>query len=348
MVVIEALKGFLGYTTIHGCGRLGDSKYVIQRFFWCFATLGSIAMTSYQISRLYQQYRAKHLTTSLEVDSGNITFPNFRFCSLNPAPYSAVKNRTQLMAILYATQQHFGLNLSEFDSSGDITDLSDEVKKMSYEFNIGDLTDARILFGQELPFALQYDIQEDPLIHNINDVLLECVFQGQDCNNRGMSIVTTLDTLYGSCFDFRFGNASVYTAGPEEGLELMIYLNHAEFIPFIAEAIGINTRIYDSDSTILGESTDGVKLSAGFDIHISLSLTEYNRQQGKDNERCDSSQLYPSLLACYEDCLTELIASQCICDAGFRDCRPAETARCKRNLRKSIHSRCPHCKQPCK
>ncbi|XP_069135680.1 degenerin mec-10-like [Argopecten irradians] len=143
---------------------------------------------------------------------------------------------------------------------------------------------------------MRHDVEDDPLIHYVKDFLLECRFQGEDCE-RSMIVTTTPCTLYGNCFNLRF-EKQVLKAGPEDGLELMIYLNHAEFIPFIAEAIGINTRIYGSDgkSDFLKENTDGIKLSAGFDIHIGLTVTEYNRQPGKDNGRCDSSEAYPSLL----------------------------------------------------
>ncbi|XP_033747058.1 amiloride-sensitive sodium channel subunit gamma-2-like [Pecten maximus] len=276
MVVVDAIKEFAGYTTIHGCGRCADSKYLLQRIFWCVLTLGCMAMTCYQISRLHRQFTAGHLATSLELSPGNVTFPVFRFCSLNPCPYSAVKKNKELMAILYATQQKFGVNLSDFDKAGETTIISDAVKTASSSYKISDLAEARKLFVQKLQVIKEDygDDDKDPFSFSIDDILLKCTFQGTDCVDSPLHFAIQQDELYGTCYEVKAPNVPVHTAGPEQGLELLIYLNHEEFIPFIAESIGINTRIYGSGNknSFLAESSDGVKLSAGFDIRIAMSL----------------------------------------------------------------------------
>ncbi|XP_060067390.1 degenerin-like protein asic-2 [Ylistrum balloti] len=360
MIVLEAIKEFLGYTTIHGCGRCGDSKYIIQRIFWCLSTLGCMVFTFYQISRLHQQYLAGHLTTSLEVRPDNLTFPVFRFCSLNPAPYSAVKNNTQLMAILYATQQTLGVNLSDFDKTGETTVITEAVKSAATAYKIRTLTEARDVFGRTLStvksdYSLDHPYTHNPYSYRSLDILLQCTFRGIDCDEETkLTNVAQGDFLYGTCFEIKAVNVPIYTAGPEQGLELMISLNHDEFVPFIAEAIGINTRIYDSENTnsLLLESTDGVKLSAGFEINIAVSLTEYNRKAGPSG-RCDSSNKFPNLLACLEDCLNILAEEKCRSgsdedlEGDNKSCNISAILECKRLMQKSIHSQCPNCKQPC-
>ncbi|XP_069134489.1 degenerin unc-8-like [Argopecten irradians] len=105
----------------------------------------------------------------------------------------------------------------------------------------------------------------------------------------------------------------------------MLYLDHAEFIPFIAEAIGISMWIHEDyrSDRVFDESTAGVQLSTGFDTHVGLTL------------------------ACHDQCLALLLITECTSHQNDEECTPSDDFECKMRLRESIHSRCPECKQPC-
>lgn len=291
------------------------------------------------------------MTTSLEVRNGQFVFPIFRFCNLNPAPYSAVKSNTELMAVLVAIQDKFGVSLSEFDPPKKPTTISDAMTNASKAYSITDLSNARSVFGQKLQTVLSGNGESDnsTLTHSIDNMILKCRFQGEDCHQIGLQYITQQDHLYGTCFEVKAENARVYQEGPDQGLELTLFLEHDEFVPFIAEAVGINTRIYPSDNQniFLEESSDGIKLSAGFDIHIGLTLTEYNRQPGTDNTRCDNTKQFPTLLACLENCLSVLVDNNCKCENISGKCEAAKVDQCKKSYRKSLSTNCPNCKPPC-
>ncbi|XP_021347848.1 degenerin unc-8-like [Mizuhopecten yessoensis] len=265
------------------------------------------------------------------------------------------------MAILYATQQTLGVNLMEFDKAGETTVITDEVKNASASYKVRNLREARDLFLRTLSNvrseynSLHPDKDNNPYTYSINDVVLRCTFQGSDCgDNPSLSQNIQDDELYGTCFEIKAENVPVLTAGQEQGIELMISLDHEEFIPFITEGIGINTRIYDNKNKnpFLAESSDGVKLSAGFEINIAISLTEYNRKPG-NNARCDNTNQFPNILACLEECVRNVVSEKCGCgstgaiDEDFEPCDKSASLVCRKRIQQSIYSHCPDCKQPC-
>ena len=52
----ESVEAFLGYTTLHGLGRFGAAKYIVQKILWTLAFLGSACMCFYQVYRLTEQF----------------------------------------------------------------------------------------------------------------------------------------------------------------------------------------------------------------------------------------------------------------------------------------------------
>lgn len=63
----KLLRHFLGYTTAHGLGRLGDAKSLFWKVFWSIVCLGSFGMFAYQVRGLFVIFYSRPVTTSVRI-----------------------------------------------------------------------------------------------------------------------------------------------------------------------------------------------------------------------------------------------------------------------------------------
>lgn len=58
---------FLGYTTVHGAGRITASRHSIKKVFWIVLILGTLGILTWQIQNLYQIYKQSPLATHVAI-----------------------------------------------------------------------------------------------------------------------------------------------------------------------------------------------------------------------------------------------------------------------------------------
>lgn len=61
------LCDFLGYTSIHGAGRIVASRHWIRKTFWIISILVCLAVVSLQICDLHKHYRERPLATHVKI-----------------------------------------------------------------------------------------------------------------------------------------------------------------------------------------------------------------------------------------------------------------------------------------
>ena len=63
---------FLGYTTVHGAGRIVASGHWIRKLCWSLLILGTLGFLTMQIPNLYQMYRARPLATRVAIEHDTV------------------------------------------------------------------------------------------------------------------------------------------------------------------------------------------------------------------------------------------------------------------------------------
>ena len=61
------LHEFLGYTSMHGAGRVVASRHWIRKTFWIISILACLAFVSWQVHDLHVIYRKRPLATHLQI-----------------------------------------------------------------------------------------------------------------------------------------------------------------------------------------------------------------------------------------------------------------------------------------
>lgn len=63
---------FLGYTTVHGAGRIVASRHWIKTLFWITLILGTRGVLTWQIHILYKLYEERPLTTHVAIQHDTV------------------------------------------------------------------------------------------------------------------------------------------------------------------------------------------------------------------------------------------------------------------------------------
>ena len=61
------LQDFLGYTSMHGAGRILASRHWIRKTFWVISILACLAVVSWQVHDLHVIYRKRPLATHVHI-----------------------------------------------------------------------------------------------------------------------------------------------------------------------------------------------------------------------------------------------------------------------------------------
>ena len=61
------LQDFLGYTSMHGAGRIEASRHWIRKTFWVISILACLAVVSWQVHDLHVIYRKRPLATHVHI-----------------------------------------------------------------------------------------------------------------------------------------------------------------------------------------------------------------------------------------------------------------------------------------
>ncbi|XP_028822465.1 acid-sensing ion channel 1C isoform X1 [Denticeps clupeoides] len=161
--------------------------------------------------------------------------------------------------------------------------------------------------------------------HQLEDMLLECRFQGQNCTARNF---TPIYTRYGKCYTFNSGldgNPLLTTlkGGTGNGLEIMLDIQQDEYLPVWGETdetsyeAGIKVQIHSQDEPPFIDQL-GFGVAPGFQTFVSCQqqLLQYLPPPWGD---CKSTPIDSeffstySITACRIDCETRYLIENCNC-----------------------------------
>ena len=67
------LHDFLGYTSMHGAGRIVASRHRIRKTFWVISILACLALVSWQVHDLHVIYRKRPLATHVHIAHNTVS-----------------------------------------------------------------------------------------------------------------------------------------------------------------------------------------------------------------------------------------------------------------------------------
>lgn len=112
--------------------------------------------------------------------------------------------------------------------------------------------------------------------HNLEDILIECYFNGYPCYVN--DFVWSFDEFYGNCYTFNsgldsYGNKTILKessiAGPNNGLQLLLYVNVYEDLT-CSDNLGAIVRIGNSSYASFYPPRSGSLVSSGFQTNIAI------------------------------------------------------------------------------
>ncbi|KAG9260320.1 acid-sensing ion channel 1B isoform X1 [Astyanax mexicanus] len=350
MRVSEAGRAFLQCTTLHGARHIFLSPSPPRRAAWLFAFLAALALLfTWSSNRVRYLLSAPVYTRAHVTHARRLAFPAVTICNRNLVrPRSMTK------------QDVFGLGawLGLLGRNGKLTAAAREAlappptgssaaparydppwlpvsRMLDFEHFLPPPRDAQPSMLQVL----------DRFGHQLEDMLLQCRFQGKRCGPRNFS---TIFTRYGKCYTFNSGQDGrpllvTMKGGMGNGLELMLDIQQDEYLPVWGETdetsfeAGIKVQIHTQDEPPFIDQL-GFGVAPGFQTFVSCQeqrLTYLPPPWGDCRDAPMDSDFFTtySITACRIDCETRYLVENCNCrmvhmpgDAPY--CTPEQYKEC--------------------
>jgi hypothetical protein len=199
-----------------------------------------------------------------------------------------------------------------------------------------------IYFGAGHILSNQTDSYKKQMGHSLDDILLSCQFNFQQCTAKDFS--WSYDTFYGNCYTFNSGFISngskvdlkkQYVSGYSYGLQLDFYVNYNQNLSFFNSLLGGKGAMVRVDNLthVIDHNVEGIYVSPGACTNLALRreikatlpqpYSNCKIDQGKDSlyDSADS-ELFNKIKSspydytqsfCLKQCLQKLIIDKCKC-----------------------------------
>ncbi|KAL4646461.1 acid-sensing ion channel 1-like isoform X2 [Arapaima gigas] len=311
----EITAAFMRNTKFHGLRYVfaGDRSKA-RRLFWLLAFISCVGLLStWSWNRLHYLLSYPAITKIHMVWAHSMSFPAVTLCN---------QNLLRMSSLTKADLYHSGywLDLLHVNHSVNwqtLATLRDDRKQ-----SLLSLLD----FSQYAP-PPYFNTTEmvDRLGHQLEDMLLECKFQGENCTYRNF---TPVYTRYGKCYTFNSGQdgnplLTTLKGGTGNGLEIMLDIQQDEYLPVWGETdetsyeAGIKVQIHSQDEPPFIDQL-GFGVAPGFQTFVSCQqqLLQYLPPPWGD---CKSTPIDSeffstySITACRIDCETRYLVENCNC-----------------------------------
>ncbi|XP_028663984.2 acid-sensing ion channel 4-A-like [Erpetoichthys calabaricus] len=311
----EITVNFLQSTKLHGIRYMYlRQKSCKGRTFWILAFLASVCLLCTWSSNRIHYLMSFPFHTRIHMMWANvINFPAVTFCNNNMVRFHKLTKSD-----LYFAGHWLGLTLENKSVDTNVMEYltEDKRKQLSRLAN----------FSRFLPPKVPENMMNFyyRLGHQIEDMLVECKFQGDPC---GPADFTPVYTRYGKCYTFNANkNSSRITkqSGMGNGLEIMLDIQQDEYLPIWKETnetsleAGIKVQIHSQDEPPYIHQL-GFGVSPGFQTFVSCQeqrLTYLPQPWGKcrpTTERMIPGYDTYSISACRLKCEKEEVLSRCQC-----------------------------------
>ncbi|XP_060116987.1 LOW QUALITY PROTEIN: amiloride-sensitive sodium channel subunit gamma [Heteronotia binoei] len=167
------------------------------------------------------------------------------------------------------------------------------------------------------------DQDKKRMSYSAEELILSCSFDGMSCDARNFT--SFHHPLHGNCYTFNSQNGSnilnTSTGGSEYGLQVILYIEEADYNPFLVTSTGAKIVVHDQDEypfieDIGTEIETATATSIGMHFTRSTRLSKPYSNCTKDGEEIPVKNLYKksySLQICLHSCFQKLMVKQCEC-----------------------------------
>nr|XP_034982590.1 acid-sensing ion channel 4 isoform X2 [Zootoca vivipara] len=309
---------FLRATKLHGLHYMGSRQQSwAQRLFWSGAFLTSLGLLCTWSANRIHYLHAKPVHTRAHMSwSPWMPFPAVTFCNHNPARFLQLTRPD-----LYSVGHWLGLTYKNHSLLPSVLEELPEEQR-PWLSRLANYT--RFLPSRLSPHTMESFFHR--MGHQIEDMLLDCHFQGKPC---GAQDFTPVYTRYGKCYTFngdRNKPRVTRQSGMGNGLEIMLDIQQEEYLPIWRETnetsfeAGIRVQIHSQDEPPYIHQL-GFGVSPGFQTFVSCQeqrLTYLPQPWGSCRASVKGEQVLPgyesySIAACRLQCEKEAVVRNCQC-----------------------------------
>uniref|UniRef100_A0A668A762 Acid-sensing (proton-gated) ion channel 1c n=1 Tax=Myripristis murdjan TaxID=586833 RepID=A0A668A762_9TELE len=313
----EITVDFMKRTKIHGLKFVfSPDKTKPQRAIWVLAFFMCVSLLIvWSSNRVLYLLSYPAVTKIYMVWAHNMSFPAVTFCN---------KNLFRVSTLTKDDLYHSGYWMDLMYPNHTVMERSLAILKDSHKQGLLNLLD----FNNYTPppnYRVNTTEMMGRLGHQLEDMLLECRFRGENCTHKNFS---TIYTRYGKCYTFNSGldgNPLLTTlkGGTGNGLEIMLDIQQDEYLPVWGETdetsyeAGIKVQIHSQDEPPFIDQL-GFGVAPGFQTFVSCQqqLLQYLPPPWGD---CKSTPIDSeffstySITACRIDCETRYLVENCNC-----------------------------------
>ncbi|KAI8512182.1 amiloride-sensitive sodium channel [Branchiostoma belcheri] len=354
--ILGTLRDYGENTSAHGIPRAVTTTSVPRRLFWTCLFLASFSYFCSQAYDLVNKYIDFPVNTDIKIQWSELEFPAVTVCNANPLRFSMLQRLGDEAGLGFqnagfiprqAQNAQSNINRGEmpiFNGRPNQQAQATTTPTTAVPTTTTEETTTPGYSSTEDYEDYDYDY-DDPhedfrtvntfvgLIANLNtstrqaighqarDFIQECQFNGKACSPRNFSVFT--DPTYGNCFTFNkaSGNTtphSATSAGPLNGLSLILYIEQEEYIPSLTEKAGARVVVHSPNRWPFPEF-EGFDAAPGFLTSAGLRLTSITRLGERYSECTDGEGyelLYPGTYTqtnCLVTCYQGHMVSECGC-----------------------------------
>ncbi|XP_070810929.1 amiloride-sensitive sodium channel subunit gamma [Pituophis catenifer annectens] len=170
----------------------------------------------------------------------------------------------------------------------------------------------------------QIDAEEkERMSYSAEELMLSCLFDGDSCDARNFT--SFHHPLHGNCYTFNSGQEgkilTTSTGGSENGLQVILYIEEADYNPFLVTSTGAKIVIHDQDEypfieDIGTEIETATATSIGMHFTTSHRLSRPYSNCTEDGADVPVQNLYNksySLQICLHSCFQNSMVKTCGC-----------------------------------
>ena len=331
-------RKYIENTTTHGVVRIFTGKSKARRVFWAIVVVVAAGFCLYNIIDQMVEYAKNPTATTITQrtnPNGELTFPAVTVCNLNRFKRSVYESLVD-EGVLRVLRELFASPSSVCNN--------DTVTQFLNQSNIS------------------YQHIQDVARHQAKDLIVRCIYAGEDCNHTDFSEVLT---RFGYCYMFnsgRIANRPLLKSqgiGIRYGLSLVLNIEQDEYLEWPVELdAGVKVMIHPQDQPPIPDDS-GIAIAPGRNMFIGirernvLDTSSIGKRTGRCKDTRDTGgfnflqemfRRYTSS-ACRADCFFTKITEGCKCvDSsvpapppssryrGYNDCSPVELYCCASNF----------------
>ncbi|XP_006125866.2 epithelial sodium channel subunit gamma [Pelodiscus sinensis] len=159
--------------------------------------------------------------------------------------------------------------------------------------------------------------------YSAEDLLLTCFFDGISCDSRNFTPFH--HPLYGNCYTFNSGeNGTILTTstgGSEYGLQVVLYVEEADYNPFLVTSTGAKIIVHDQDEYPFIEDI-GTEIETAMATSIGMHFTRSHKLSQPYSDCTETGNDIPvanlynksySLQICLHSCFQRAMVDTCGC-----------------------------------